>query len=45
MSAGTLAADVPDVADRPGRQGARRRTGKYTGGNPLVYGWRSSSSP
>jgi raffinose/stachyose/melibiose transport system permease protein len=37
MSAGTVTA-TPPTAAAPRRQGARRRTGKYTGGNPLVYG-------
>ena len=35
MSAGTLTAPQP-TADAP--TGHRRRSGKYTGGNPLVYG-------
>ena len=37
MSAGTLAPPSSTSSTSPKTRGARRRTGKYTGGNPLVY--------
>ena len=37
MSAGTLAPTAATSPKSPRTRGARRRTGKYTGGNPLVY--------
>ena len=38
MSAGTLAPTSATSPKSPRTRGARRKSGKYTGGNPLVYG-------
>jgi raffinose/stachyose/melibiose transport system permease protein len=38
MTAGTLTTTSPTAPTSSTKHGSRRKTGKYTGGNPLVYG-------